>query len=107
NARMSRKKGTEMQVRVQVILCDDSPTEITGMRADVHTRCRNSSALIRESAVPFLPLTMTRKLANFGLPLLAKELIEQAARKRTYVIRAWPSISWDMPCRSPCSGTCA
>src|SRR6267142_3798273 len=24
---------------------------------------------------------------NFGLPLLAKELIEQAARRRTYVIR--------------------
>src|SRR5438874_1158312 len=24
---------------------------------------------------------------NFGLPLLSKELIEQAARKRTYVVR--------------------
>ncbi len=30
---------------------------------------------------------MTRKLPHFGLPLLGKELIEQAARKRTYVIR--------------------
>jgi hypothetical protein len=30
---------------------------------------------------------MPRQLTNFGLPLLAKELIEQAARKRTYVIR--------------------
>lgn len=31
---------------------------------------------------------MTRYFANFGLPLLGKELIEQAARKRTYVLRA-------------------
>jgi hypothetical protein len=31
---------------------------------------------------------MTRWVARLGLPLLAKELIEQAARKRTYVIRA-------------------
>src|SRR5258708_4729922 len=31
---------------------------------------------------------MTRLAANFGLPLLGKELIEQAARKRTYVVRA-------------------
>ncbi|HLJ09979.1 MAG TPA: hypothetical protein VKU82_02260 [Planctomycetaceae bacterium] len=30
---------------------------------------------------------MTRRTANFGLPLLAKELLEQAARKRTYVVR--------------------
>lgn len=30
---------------------------------------------------------MTRLLSRFGLPLLAKELIEQAARKRTYVVR--------------------
>jgi len=30
---------------------------------------------------------MTRRLPHFGLPLLGKELIEQAARKRTYVIR--------------------
>src|SRR5260221_2972503 len=30
---------------------------------------------------------MTRLFENFGLPLLGKELIEQAARKRTYVIR--------------------
>src|SRR5258708_111578 len=30
---------------------------------------------------------MQRVLARFGLPLLAKELIEQAARKRTYVVR--------------------
>jgi ABC-type transport system involved in multi-copper enzyme maturation permease subunit len=30
---------------------------------------------------------MTRLLRNFGLPLLGKELIEQAARKRTYVVR--------------------
>ncbi len=30
---------------------------------------------------------VTRLVANFSLPLLAKELIEQAARKRTYVIR--------------------
>src|SRR5262245_86896 len=31
--------------------------------------------------------SMTRRLPHFGLPLLGKELIEQAARKRTYVIR--------------------
>ena len=31
---------------------------------------------------------MTRRPASFGLPLLAKELLEQAARKRTYVVRA-------------------
>src|SRR5579872_1525061 len=30
---------------------------------------------------------MTSRLAKFGLPLLGKELLEQAARKRTYVIR--------------------
>jgi ABC-type transport system involved in multi-copper enzyme maturation permease subunit len=30
---------------------------------------------------------MTQWSANFGLPLLEKELIEQAARKRTYVVR--------------------
>lgn len=30
---------------------------------------------------------MVRMPTNFGLPLLSKELIEQAARKRTYVIR--------------------
>ena len=30
---------------------------------------------------------MTRRLTQLGLPLLAKELIEQAARKRTYVVR--------------------
>lgn len=30
---------------------------------------------------------MHRLLSRFGLPLLAKELIEQAARKRTYVLR--------------------
>ena len=30
---------------------------------------------------------MSRWTASFGLPLLGKELIEQAARKRTYVIR--------------------
>src|SRR5579872_4997573 len=30
---------------------------------------------------------MNRRFANFGLPLLAKELIEQAARKRTYIVR--------------------
>ena len=32
-------------------------------------------------------MRVTRLVANFSLPLLAKELIEQAARKRTYVIR--------------------
>ena len=32
-------------------------------------------------------MQITRLIANFGLPLLAKELIEQAARKRTYVVR--------------------
>src|SRR5438046_1703481 len=31
---------------------------------------------------------MKQLLARFGLPLLARELTEQAARKRTYVIRA-------------------
>ncbi|HLJ09978.1 MAG TPA: hypothetical protein VKU82_02255 [Planctomycetaceae bacterium] len=30
---------------------------------------------------------MTRRPASFGLPLLAKELLEQAARKRTYAVR--------------------
>jgi len=30
---------------------------------------------------------MTRLLPNLGLPLLGKELVEQAARKRTYVVR--------------------
>ena len=30
---------------------------------------------------------MTRLSASFGLPLLGKELLEQAARKRTYVVR--------------------
>src|SRR5260370_34325225 len=30
---------------------------------------------------------MTRFFQTFGLPLLGKELIEQAARKRTYVVR--------------------
>src|SRR5262245_15152071 len=30
---------------------------------------------------------MARLLKNFGLPLLEKELIEQAARKRTYIVR--------------------
>jgi ABC-type transport system involved in multi-copper enzyme maturation permease subunit len=30
---------------------------------------------------------MTKPLANWGLPLLAKELTEQAARKRTYIVR--------------------
>jgi ABC-type transport system involved in multi-copper enzyme maturation permease subunit len=28
-----------------------------------------------------------QQITNFGLPLLAKELIEQAARKRTYIVR--------------------
>jgi len=32
-------------------------------------------------------MRITRLVANFGLPLLAKELTEQAARKRTFVIR--------------------
>ena len=32
-------------------------------------------------------MQIKRLIANFGLPLLAKELTEQAARKRTYVIR--------------------
>src|SRR5262249_18950981 len=31
--------------------------------------------------------SMLRALKSFSLPLLAKELIEQAARRRTYVIR--------------------
>lgn len=35
---------------------------------------------------------MTKLLKHFGLPLLAKELIEQAARKRTYVVRAGYAI---------------
>src|SRR5262245_48489664 len=30
---------------------------------------------------------MTRRLPSLGLPLLARDLIAQAARKRTYVIR--------------------
>ncbi len=30
---------------------------------------------------------MLQRLAHLGLPLLAKELIEQAARKRTYIVR--------------------
>ena len=32
-------------------------------------------------------MQFTKLVANFGLPLLAKELTEQAARKRTFVIR--------------------
>ena len=32
-------------------------------------------------------MQFTKHIANFSLPLLAKELIEQAARKRTYIVR--------------------
>ena len=32
-------------------------------------------------------MNLVQRLQKLGLPLLAKELIEQAARKRTYVVR--------------------
>ena len=32
-------------------------------------------------------MQVSRRIQNFGLPLLAKELLEQAARKRTYIVR--------------------